>query len=112
MSKKRSVAELVNIITKAQKANNLSVINTCAVGLHLISIEHKYKDGGGGIGYSGYWTLVCNGHTVSYDSDDIEQPLTELDNENFILERIDEEIPPAFLPKDLFEQALFNSWRQ
>ncbi len=108
---RRKTSDRQTIITREQRANNLLVIDACATGLHFIYVEHRYKECGDW-GAFGYATLVHNGRTVSYDPDDTSETLTDLNARGFILTLGDDEpIPPAFLPTDLLETALFNSWR-
>ena len=101
-------ADEKRIVSKAERENNIAVIEACRVGLHFIYVSYRTKTGGGG-----WASLVYNGRCVSVDSDDAGDTLDEMNEKNFVLDLFDgEEIPEAFLPRDLIEVGRFNQWRQ
>lgn len=101
-------ADEKRIVSKAERENNIAVIEACRVGLHFIYANYRTKTGGGG-----WASLVYNGRCVSVDSDDAGDTLDELNQKDFVLDLLDsEEIPEAFLPRDLIEVGRFNQWRQ
>ena len=95
------------IITNAERARNLEIIEKCKRGLFFIYVNRKHAKGG-----CGYGTLVFNGREVALDGT-IGKTLTELNDEKWCLDIDDDgrEIPAAFLPTDLIEMSMFNQWK-
>ena len=101
-----------NIITQAERLHNLEIIEKCKKGLFFVYINRKYKTDQNVYGGSGYATLVFDGQEVDLEGV-VGKSLTELNDEKWCLD-IDNDgknIPKAFLPTNLFENALFNKWK-
>lgn len=100
------------IITKQQRLRNLEVIEKCKKGLFFVYIDRTYKtEFNESAGY-GYATLVFDGVEVGLDGS-TGKILNELNDEKYQLdiENDGKYIPKAFLPTNLFENALFNKWK-
>lgn len=106
------MAKEYNIITKQERERNLEVIEKCKNGLFFVHVGRRYKtEYNESAGY-GYGTLVYNGLEVSLDGS-VGKTLNELNEEKLYLdiEGDGRKIPKAFLPTNLFENALFDKWK-
>lgn len=100
------------IITKAERLRNIELIEKCKAGLYFMHINRNYKtEWGESAGY-GYGTLVFNGVEVELNGN-TGKTLTQLNEDkwSFDIENDGKHIPAAFMPKNLFEHALFNHWK-
>lgn len=106
------MAQEQTIITKKERLRNIELIEKCKKGLFFMHINRNYKtEYNESAGY-GYGTLVFDGREVSLDGS-TGKTLTELNQDKwtFDIENDGKNIPKAFLPTNLFENALFDKWK-